>query len=620
VGLSGSRTGATGLIRVPNAEVLADGDFRIGGEGHTANSKNVQGAGITTTAMTSIGILPHLEAGIDLGDNTQQRNKPINVKWQMLGEGRQTPAFAIGVADLDKYGGPYAAQYGYKDFFYASASKLFANGLVNATLGVRTTPGRPMAGAEVGLFRYTSAVAEYDGFDFNYGVRFGLLKDTIQVAAQHLDGGWSFEGLIRFKMRTGRQNIPQSHALPRPGAGLNDIDAARAIQTHLERLGLENVAVRIGSGPDAPLLVSYENRSYPHTELDALANVLAVASSFAPERVASLQVVVHRMAVPVLRVACSAEDYRQFMAGTLDDDTFRERLAIDHDTSNVVSNRGASYDTGNGSPSYGHTDLFIRPGVITQLGTENSVAAADLFVRPELDTPLLHGVNADIRASIPVGGPIKPVSTQLDGASLNIATSVNGNGYVGAAFGRFTDQRDGAYGEGVWISDRYPALLRLSGAVLKSTDGLSQKPSAVAEARYYFPWLDMDVRFTGGKYVDGDTGATLGLVRHFGNTDIGIDFRHTNFGDLGVFSIGIPLGPSHLGQRPSDFRLRPPDYFDFSQSGVVTGTDYLGLANRIGNQVTASDTVERRLMDRDRLNRQYILRSIGVLRRVQPLQ
>ena len=290
-------------------------------------------------------------------------------------------------------------------------------------------------------------------------MRASLLQDRVQVALQHIDGGWVVDGGMRISLWSGgRRGVTRAVDLPRLSAGRSDAEEAAIIRTRLVRLGLENVAVRIAEGDPGVLQVAYENRSFPHNEVDALANALATAAAYAPDHVGRLVVLVERAGLPVLRVACPAEAYRDYLAGRLDEKAFADRLVVDHQTGARDSGpgtAGAAPDPvspkpvqtasvrgpgaaapqaaaggsqvpgiAHGAPFYGHADFTVYPLLSTFIGSETaSDITAALNLGPELDVPIARGLGLNAEAIVPGFGqaPLLPSSTVIERVSLRYA-------------------------------------------------------------------------------------------------------------------------------------------------------------------------------------------------------
>lgn len=627
-GLTLSRTGATGLIRIPTASVTPDGDFRFAAFAHTP-SGDLTRLGNSSSFAVNVGFLPRLEFGLALGDLAQRGDLTANAKVQIVRETRSLPAFSVGALDFFKLRKADETR-GVKTTYYGVLGRSLFHGRVQASLGILSNQNtRAFGGLEVGIARQIALMAEMDGHQFNAGVRANVYRNYVQVAAHYVDNGISLFLGTRFPLTTGHAaERLQTTELTRANANASESEAAKAIQSRLIEIGLENVRVRTtqesalnGAGGAGGLDIEYENRSYPHNEIDALANVLAAAATYAPDRAARVTVTVLRSAIPTFRMACPLDAYRDFIAGRTDTSAFARTIQVDEEV--AARHATVTADSGIGASSYGHADIFLRPALTTQIATERYLFAVGLSFRPELDLPVAKGLGLNLRADIPVGDPggLLRGNTIIDRAAINYSLKIGGPFLARAFFGRFPQEREGFVGEALYNPNGGPWLGRIAVSALNHTgpDGGGQKATYVGEARYYVPQVDLNISVNGGRYLEGDTGASLNLTRRFGNTEIGLEVRDTDLGRAGIIQLGIPLGPDHIRPRPSAVRVRPPDFLDYEHRSLLTRPNLVGIAAATGNEPLVGSDAVRLLLNRDRLNRPYLLRSLFLLRQVRPL-
>lgn len=643
-----SRSGATGLIRMPSADITPEGRVRASSFSYD-KSRDLDRLGNVTTYAASIGFLPHLEVGATVGNDRQGRDITANAKVRIVAEKGSLPAIAIGVAEIKKTQSTSGNTGTVAPTLYVAASKHLFNQRVNATVGIqnqrRGLGTKPYGGLEIGVAKNVAAIVEHDSRNLNYGVRANLWHDRVQVGAQHLEGRWTSAVSVQFGLNN-RHAAPPTVTLPRLGAQLSAQDAVQATQARLTRMGLENVTVRVlqltpatgpvitnladigaspprsGGGTGTALEITYENRSFPHNEMDALSNVLATAAIYAPPAVDRLVVVVERSAIPIIRIACPLDDYLRFMDGRFDEKSFKPSFQTSYRTAEEPVAQVLA-DSKRGASSYGHADVFLRPGLTTALATENYILGLGFNLQPELNLPLARGVGLDARGVVPIAGPLRADHTTYDRLALNYSTKLSSLVLARAFAGRFPTNRDGVLLDALITPDNSPLRLRAALGLLKKTsDFPDQKPTYVGEARYYLPSLDLTARLAAGRFLDGDKGGTAELLRRFGDTEVGLEYRSTNNGRVALVRVGIPLGPSYLSTRPSTLRVRPPDFFDYSQrAGLAThgGSNFVDVANATGNELAVGSDATQSLLDRDRLNRPYLLNFLTDLRLIRGL-
>ncbi len=174
-----SLAGSTGMIDNPSADVLREGQVSAG------YYHVVEGNQFSFTAH----VAPQTEVGAVIFHDRDSERIGLNAKFSLQQERVNTPAVAIGVEGLT----------GYRDTsWYAVASKSLpfgirlhagvGNGRFNGVFGgvekqlnsLSVLPGKYLPTA--------SLMAEFDGRQMNYGLRFAVAPGV------KLDGGWRKHG------------------------------------------------------------------------------------------------------------------------------------------------------------------------------------------------------------------------------------------------------------------------------------------------------------------------------------------------------------------------------------------------------------------------------------------
>jgi hypothetical protein len=135
---------------------------------------------------------------------------------------------------------------------------------------------------------------------------------------------------------------------------------------------------------------------------------------------------------------------------------------------------------------------------------------------------------------------------------------------------------------------------------------------ALANGRVRYPPWDLTLSVTGGRFLDGDLGVATDLSRFFGNTEIGIFFRHTDNGSQAGIRFAVPLT---LDKELPPWRVRPRmlDVFPYEQSTTVL-TDVNTIRGDIGRPFRTGHEVERVYWNRDRLYPVYIRQHVDMLK------
>ena len=135
---------------------------------------------------------------------------------------------------------------------------------------------------------------------------------------------------------------------------------------------------------------------------------------------------------------------------------------------------------------------------------------------------------------------------------------------------------------------------------------------ALANGRVRYPPWDLTLSVTAGRFLDGDRGVAADLSRFFGNTEIGVFFRHTENGSQAGLRFAVPLT---LAKELPPWRVRPRllDVFPYEQSTTVL-TDVNTIRGDIGRTFSTGHEVERVYWNRDRLYPVYIRQHVDTLK------
>ena len=173
-----STSGATGMIRIPTADILRPGQFSAGAYYWQDHS----------TAVAALGLPNGLEVSAAAPwYKGVSGNWTVNAKVALTQEGLLLPAIAIGGEDLGERN---------RRSYYAAVSKALPFGFrVHAGAGTGRFKGMFGAVEKVlnptslrkknqGWFPVTSLIVELDGQKMNYGARMRLAR------GMRLDAGW----------------------------------------------------------------------------------------------------------------------------------------------------------------------------------------------------------------------------------------------------------------------------------------------------------------------------------------------------------------------------------------------------------------------------------------------
>jgi hypothetical protein len=119
----------------------------------------------------------------------------------------------------------------------------------------------------------------------------------------------------------------------------------------------------------------------------------------------------------------------------------------------------------------------------------------------------------------------------------------------------------------------------------------------VADAAYRLSRPDLTLKLSGGRYLAGDEGGRLELIRQFTNAEVGLYVMKTNNGTTAGFNFAVPIPPGKIAQGKR-VRLRTTDEFRWEYS--YTRGFRIGERYRTGYQLDQ----KLRQYHTDYLNRQ----------------
>ena len=568
--------GATGLIRVPSADVVGDGEMRITWTPPPSDRESPGMGGSSTYSMT-VGMLPRSELTFAMGEAEFAHDMTFAAKLQLREQSGGRPALAVGVVDMKRTG------FADRPTGYVVATKRMSDDRLALSLGgaIGESSG-VMAGVGYRLTPALELQAEYDTRGVNVGVAARLGK-RLWLRAAAVDVGTAI---------TAAYQLPLGHSYKPPrrlaGVGPSELalqPAADAVQRDLVALGLENVVVAIEEADEQRLVVAYENRRFTLNELDALSQVLRVAARRAPASVAGVVLIARRLGLSAIEVKTAASVYRSYARGEITRDAFASQLGV----SLLPAGRTCGEllaTTSVANRSYGHADVTVSPSLRSIIGTETTTLQLGWYARPQMSVPFGRGLLAEGRWSYPVCGPLvreQPQKLTTERAVLAYACRPMSGWLAQMQVGRFPTDREGVAvevirphgGRGLWHGT-WAALDR---------QGQAQRPYFVGEYRYLVPRWDTQVRAYAGRFLDEDSGWGLDVVRYFDEVQFGIGVRDTTISRTGEVRLVVPLGPRRQPRCPSTIRVCTPDFFDHRTRSVISGKNYVHLATSTGNEL-----------------------------------
>lgn len=607
--------GLTGLVHVPTAAAVPVGTVEV-----TADAAQDRDLRRVVTyqrnVFVTLGFLPRLTLtarGTVAREGTtvnEGRDLSASAQLLLLEEGSVLPALAVGTIDPNTGGAPHFTTY------YAVATKTLM-GRSRLTAGYGRGPKEPeglFGGVELDLGPWLTALGEYDGAEWNGGVRifpFPGLADRLGVQPR-VDvvhrGGWGevIGGGFRMALGSRRSRTPPPRTPAAPTLLRARVVGAEAVSRELVARGLENVRVSLEGGADeSTLLVEYENRVFNRDEWDALGVVMGLVARHAPESAREMRITIRRMDVPVLTVTSGIEAFRSFVGGAMSGDAFAAQLETTHFRGGPIAG-GPTPTLSN--PSRGKLDLFLRPRVETHLLTDLGYADARFALLPDAYLHLGGGWVLNGRLTVELGEtsgfPGFLEDPNADRLLVHKAFWVapgwsSGNALTQFSLGWFrrdeigvANEIDVALGEGRWsVGSTLAAFGPEAGKVDSGV--------ALGNVRFRYPEMDLTASVEGGVFRRGDAGVSAELSRFFGDTEMGFFVRSTTFGTIAGMRLALPLTPSRE-LTPARIRPRLPDVYAHTQHITILA-DTGAIKRYVGRTLETDHEIERVYRGRDRI-------------------
>ena len=333
--------------------------------------------------------------------------------------------------------------------------------------------------------------------------------------------------------------------------------------------GFEHVVVGCS---EERLRVEYENRCF-RSQPTGIGVVLALVTEECPD-VRFIVLILKRRNIPLVRVACSREDYIKFLAGRVSPSEFAQRLEV----SRIVGSRDGSRNSEE-NRSYFKVDVRVVPQVKALFGRAGDWARLQINAIPEVSMPLAKGLMLTTQIIFPLdnefgafdqsGDYIRPGRT-LVSKVLRFPSTF----FLWGSVGYFDSERYGFSAESLWTTNN--GRLSLEGRVgltgFQAYQGV-WKHSELSDwtyllrCKYQWTSVDLSLTATAGRFLYGDVGGRLDLVRTFGEVSLGFFGIRTTANRsgklIGGFSIRIPIYPPRR-RAPGRFRFGAPLSFPWA--------------------------------------------------------
>jgi len=343
--------GGTGLFETPNARVLEDGELRIGYAYADPFQWIIIGMGVypgleVSGRYTEITNIPS-GLGEALGAN---KDKAVDLKYQILAETRGHPAIAIGLQDFigtALFPSEYivvSRQIFPFDFTLGLGTKRLSGNLEFLGLDDIGIFG----GVEWAFHKRANLVLEYNPIEYendkqsargvpegasspiNLGIKSEVFRGiNLGVSWQRGD---TLGVMANLSVKLGDSILPKAPDPPRwrtkappPITESNAEVRLQQIQREIEKAGFRNVSVFTNG---TTLTAQFENHRYIHNQ-KAAGRVLRILLAWAPKDVDMLAAVLTRWRIPVLRVSVRPGHLDKYLMGKMRQDIFEQLVTVE---------------------------------------------------------------------------------------------------------------------------------------------------------------------------------------------------------------------------------------------------------------------------------------------------
>jgi hypothetical protein len=350
--------------------------------------------------------------------------------------------------------------------------------------------------------------------------------------------------------------------------------ATRLLVAH----GFANVAVRV---MDDRVVASFENARY-RDESRALREAARLLASVLPAD-RDLVLVAGSRGIPLVTARFAA------LPGATGSEGWAETPQVSLDVSALPPTPLAAPRAGS---SFGRVELVVHPWFEAQFGDYVDPVQARLGLASELRVDVRRGLGLSAQVLVTLRDELHLDESRVRPgvATLNQTVRLPRNAFLSATAGTFTRDRYGADLEGrVFTSNGHLALgaaVGVTGAAHYQRVGWwfepMDPPLVLLDVTGRITRYDLSVQATAGRFVDGDRGVRLDVLRRFGELEIGWFALRTEGGSNGGVTLRIPLPPpTHAARGPIRVRMADAFGWEYRYHGLEGAGRRYDTGNRL---------------------------------------
>jgi len=568
--------GYTGLMEIPNARVLEDGEVRFGA------------AQVMPYRWYSggMGILPGLELSGSLTNITNiptpytftNLDRSFYLKYQILPESKELPAVAIGINDF--WGTRlFPAEYLVfnRQIFPLDISLGMGRKRLHGPISLPLSDDFGLfGGIELALHERLQVMAEYNPIEYEKdrpsgrgapeGARYPINIGLRAKLLPGMDLGLSYQRgdtiglMLHIQSELGKPILPHRSDPPlqvsvdrRPFHERDQRVMIEKIHESIHAAGFSDVSVYTDG---SSLIAEFENTKYLSNE-KAVGRVLRILLFYSPSDTAKLTAVLRRRDMPILEVSTKPNYLEKFLFGKIPEDLFYSKLIEVKTTKNVVApDRKNTIMTERDPKS--RFKFNVKPDLTTFWLDGSNYVQVRPGIKPYVTSKLWKGANATARYDIPLYSNVFASATPAPDAIRSDQAKYLDRNYsfdrlmidqtirlTERSFGRlsagyFEKEYAGIGGEALHFLGEGKLAMGIEADWVMKRKPKTQfelmdfkRHSILSNVFYYYPGLDVTLKAQYGRFLAGDVGWMLDVNRQY-NTGVilGIFYSFTDTDDV----------------------------------------------------------------------------------------
>jgi len=629
--------GYTGLINIPNAQILEEGVFVF--SYNNQFDEHLRGYDTARQRVESedyqfgIGLFPHFEMQGRLKEQPGYvRDLSANFKYQLPHFWHLSPDIALGVQDLGSAANNYENYYIVADKDWGPVRVSLGYGYSHTAAKAQRMDGL-FGGIEAWVSPSFSLMGEYDGKDTHAGIRYesekfwyNRVKFLIAAVENLSTHNSSFQYSLRlypYVVDQKSNSVSLAHSLYYIRSGkekkpLGTYGYQGLLQT-LEGAGLLDVVISTREAGRV-VIIAYENSVFRRNEIDAVSHIVKASQLLQP-RPHNIILLSKKSGIVVKAWSVTFNDTHASVS---------QRYFV---TDASLTSRGEVVAAGEKHNRW-KTHIELSWLLKTMVGTEVGVFDYQLLLGATGKWNLWEGVDFTVRYDIPLS-----YSSEFDSSKLGVFSYLYNKGGINSTMlhctyafettplvttmsaGLYQYEYLGVANQLTYLKPDYTVALKMGYFEHQGTyehpDKQEDKKFALAKFTYKYEPLSTHLSFQAGRYWNQDNGFDIELRRYFGDISVSLKYLYSTQNNSYSWAESSNKYVGLYMEIPLDFRHSKTDWKELQIEGDRAWEH--GLRSTVSrddgtNTITPGSGVEPRfdiehyrdMFNRDRVNPAYL--------------